>query len=122
MVLHRHDLRAGFLEEPRRDAADIAETLYRNARAFDRKTDAPRRFATDHEHAAAGRLAAAERAAERNRLAGHDAGRRLALVHRVRVHHPRHDLLVRVDVRRGNIGVRPDDDADFTRVTARHAL
>src|ERR1700753_496337 len=55
-------------------------------------------------------------------FAGHEAGGRLALVHRVRVHHPRHDLLVRVHVRRGDIGIRSDDDADLAGVAARDAL
>jgi hypothetical protein len=35
------------------------------------------------------------------RLAGDNSGHRVAHVHRVRVHHPRHHALVRVHVRRG---------------------
>ena len=43
-------------------------------------------------------------------------------VHRVRVHHPGHDLLVGVHVGRRDVLVRADDDADLAGVAARHAL
>ena len=56
------------------------------------------------------------------RLAGDDAGGGAAGVHRVRVHHPGHDLAVGVDVRRRDVALRADDDADLAGVAARHAL
>ena len=43
-------------------------------------------------------------------------------VHRVRVHHPGHDLAVGVHVGRGDVALRADDDADLAGVAARHAL
>jgi hypothetical protein len=81
-----------------------------------------RRLAPGDEHAAAGGLDAAERSAQVQRLARDHAGGGAADVHRVGVHHPRHDLRVGIHVRRGNIGVRADDDADLAGVAARDLL
>src|SRR6185437_7835004 len=71
---------------------------------------------------ARGRLLAAERAADRERLAGDDAEHRVALVHRIRVEDPRHHRAVGADVRRGDVLLRPDLVDDLARVAARHAL
>ena len=49
------------------------------------------------------------RAADRDRLAGDDLRHGVALLHRVRVHHPRHRLLVRRHVGRGDVLLRADD-------------
>jgi hypothetical protein len=105
-----------------RRRADVAEALDRDARALDRQLQAARRLAADHEHAAAGGLDAPERAAERDRLAGDDAGGGGPDVHRVGVHHPGHHLGVGVDVRRGDVLHRADDDADLAGVAARDPL
>ena len=69
--------------------------------------------------AAAGRFAAAERSAELDRLAGDHRRRRVADVHGVGVHHPRHDLLVGVDVGRRHVFLRADRVDDFRDVAAR---
>ena len=86
----------------------------------------PSRFATASrmqiERAARGRLLAAERAADRQRLPGDDAEHRVALVHRVRVEDPRHHGAVGADVRRGDVLLRPDLVDDLGRVAPRHAL
>src|SRR5207302_9118431 len=50
------------------------------------------------------------------RLAGHHGERRVAVVHRVRVHDPGHRLRVRVHVRCGNVTVRTDEELDLGRV------
>ena len=64
----------------------------------------------------------AQAAAQRDGLAGDYAGGGGAVVHGVRVHHPRHGLGVGVDVRGGNILVRADDDADLAGVAPCDAL
>ena len=69
----------------------------------------------DH-HAAAGGFAAAQRAAHLDRLAGHDRRRGIADVHAVGVHHPRHDLIVGVDVGRGHVLVGADRVDDLRDV------
>ena len=75
---------------------------------------------TRHDHdAAAGGFAPPERAAHLDRLAGHDGRRGVADVHRVGVHHPRHDLLVGVDVRRRHVLFRTDRVDDFGDVAPR---
>ena len=72
--------------------------------------------------AAGRRLVAALGAAEADRLAGHDAGHRVAGVHRVGVHHPGHDLGVRVDVGGGDVALRTDQDLDLGREAAGQRL
>ena len=77
-----------------------------------------RRFARNDHHAAAGGLPAAERSAELQRLAGDDGSRRVADVHAVGVHHPRHDLLVRVHIGRGHVLLGTDRVDDLGDVAA----
>ncbi len=122
MILHRHHFGAGFGKQACGDTADVTETLDRDPRTLDVHAALGGRFATHHIHAAAGRFVPTQAAAEGNRLAGDDAGGGAADVHREGIHHPRHGLLIGVDVRRRDILVRPDDDADFAGVTARDAL
>src|SRR5665213_1102970 len=55
-------------------------------------------------------------------LAGNNCGHRMAHVHRVRVHHPRHYAFVRVHVGRWNVGVRSESLDDADRVTTRQTL
>ncbi len=74
------------------------------------------------EDAAAGRLLAAERAADRERLAGHDAQHRVALVHRERVEDPGHHGRARADVGGRDVLLRPDLVDDLGGVAARHPL
>ena len=57
-----------------------------------------------------------------NGLARDDAGRGGAHVHRVGIHHPRHDLRVGVHVGCWNILHRSDDDADLAGVAAGETL
>ena len=106
----------------RRDRADVAEALDGDRRALDVEADVLGRFARDDRDAAAGGFAAAERAAHLERLAGDDRRLRVADVHRVGVHDPRHDLLVGVDVRRRDVLFRADRLDDFGDVAARERL
>ena len=72
--------------------------------------------------AARGGIAAAERTAERDRLAGDDGGHGLADDLGVFVGHPAHDHRVGVDVGRGNVAVGADDAGERLDVGARQAL
>ena len=113
------DDRAGFPhEELRRDRSDVPESLHRHRRALDVEADVLRRFPRRDHHAAAGRLAPPERAAELHRLAGDDRGRRVADVHGIGVHHPRHDLRVGVDVGRRDVLFGADCIDDLGDVAA----
>jgi hypothetical protein len=122
MILHRNNGGPGFMEHAGSDTADIAKALNDDTRALDRHMATAAGFTGGDEDTAPGRFVPAERAAQRNRLAGDDAGRRRAGIHRVGVHHPGHRLLVGADVGRRNILVRPDDDADFRGVAPGDAL
>ena len=79
-------------------------------------------LAGDDHHAAAGRFAPPQRAAHLDRLAGDHRGRGVADVHAVGVHHPRHDLVVGVDVRRGHVLVGTDGVDDLGDIAAGQRL
>ena len=81
-----------------------------------------RRFARHDHHAAPGGLAPPERSAHLHGLTRDDGCGRMADVHAVGVHDPRHDLIVRVDVRRGDVLLGADGVDDFRNVAARQRL
>ncbi len=72
--------------------------------------------------AVAGRLAPPERAAGVDRLAGDDLRHGDALVHRIGVHEPGHDLLVGAHVRRHDVDARADERDHLLHVAARQVL
>ena len=117
------DGRALLADQPGRDRAGVAEALDGDASPCARSSLRWRGRLDDAVDGAPGRrLVAALGAAEGDRLAGDHAGHRVADVHRVGVHDPGHRLAVRVHVRRGDVPLGPDDDADLGRVAAGQAL
>ena len=108
------------VELGRRDPADVAEALD-DAALVGQLPAQPLAGALDHHHhAGAGRLVAEERAAERDRLAGHDLRHGVADLHRVGVHHPGHRLLVGRHVGRRDVLLRPDDRQQLRGEAPRH--
>ena len=71
------------------------------------------------DRAACGRLVSSFAATDRQRLAGDDRESGVPVMHRVRVHDPRHRLRVRVHVRCGDVPVRADEKLDLRRVATR---
>ena len=122
VILHSHDLRTSLSKQLGGRAAHIAKALHRNTQTLEVMTQASQRFTTGDEHATTRRLDAAQGTAQWNRLARDHAGRRSADVHRIRVHHPRHDLAVGIHIGRRNVLLRANDDADFTGVASGQAL
>ena len=116
------DPRALLVHQLGADRADVAEALHGDGRALELEAEVAGRLAGDDHHAAAGGLAAAERAAHLDRLAGDDRGRGVADVHRVGVHEPRHDLGVGVHVGRRHVLLRADGVDDLGGVAARQRL
>ena len=109
-------------EQPREVRADVAEALDRDAGVVQPRALLLERRPDAVERAAGGRAVAADRPAERERLAGDDAEHRVADVHRVRVHDPRHHLGVGADVGRGNVLLGADLVDDLARVAPREPL
>ena len=106
----------------RGDPADVAEALD-DAALLGEVPAEPLAGAGDHHHdAGAGRLVAEDGAADRDRLAGDDLRHGMADLHRVRVHHPRHRLLVRRHVGGGDVLLRADHRQQLRREAARQAL
>ena len=106
----------------RGDPADVAEALD-DALLLGEVPAEPLAGSGDHHHdAGAGRLVPEDRAADRDRLAGDDLGHRVADLHRVRVHHPGHRLLVRRHVGGGNVLLRADHGQEIRGEAARQAL
>ncbi len=109
------------MELGRRDPADVPEALH-DATLLGQVPAQPPTGALDHHHdTRAGRLVTEHGAADRDRLAGHDLRHGVPALHRVRVHHPRHRLLVRRHVRRRNVLLRPDEAHQLGREAARDA-
>ena len=95
MVADAEDFRSRAARKTdRRDAADIAVALDDGGRAGRLDLELVERALDQIDDAAPGRLAPADRPAERYRLAGHDLGHGVADMHRIGVHEPSHDLLV----------------------------
>ncbi len=113
--------RAPLVQLGRGDPADVAEALDDAAQAREIPAEPPARALDHHHDAGARRLVPEERAADRDRLAGHDLGHRVALLHRVGVHHPGHRLLVRRHVGRRDVLVRADERREVGCEPARDA-
>ncbi len=109
-------------ELARSDTADVSEALDDEALLGEGPPQALA-CALDHHHdAGAGRLAAKHRAADRDRLARDDLRHRVPHLHRVRVHHPGHRLLVRGHVRCRDVFLRADDRQQLRREAPGQAL
>ena len=102
--------------------ADVAEALDDRGRFGRRDVKRVEGAKGEKGDAAAGRLAPAERAADADRLAGHDLGDGDALVHRIGVHEPGHDLLVGAHVGRHHVDPRADEGDHFLHVAAGEVL
>ena len=121
-VRERHDPCALLREQSREVAADVPEPLDRDPGVGEPATLLLERRPDAVEDAPRGRAVAADRAAERERLPGHDPEHRVTDVHRVGVEDPRHHLRVGADVGRRNVLLRPDLVDDLRRVAAREPL
>ena len=116
------DGRAAVDELLRGDAADVAEALDDAALLGEPPPEPLAGAGDDHHDAGARRLVAEDRAADRDRLARDDLRDGVTALHRVRVHHPRHRLLVRRHVGRGNVLLRPDERQELGREATRETL
>ena len=116
MVLDHDNARANVCKQTSGFAADVTKTLQRHFRAFDFDPVATSHFTTGDEDAAAGGFFTAQRTAEMNRFTGNHAGDSGAVIHGVGVHHPRHHFTVGANVRRRDIFLWPNDNADFTGI------
>ena len=101
-----------------RVGTDVAESLNDDPSLLAVHLEVLDRLIADNHHAASRRLAASTRTAHVQRLASHNGGNGLAHVHGVGVHHPRHDLLVRIDVGCGDVLLRADELDELSRVAA----
>ncbi len=118
----RDDFRARFnVEQAREVTSHIAKALDDDASALERNAKVTRVLLHDVHDAAARRLFASERSAERDRLARHDC-RGVALAARVFVENPGHHLRVGVDVGGGDVAVGPEHDGDALREPARQSF
>ena len=102
-------------DQRRGDRAGVAEALDRDPALVQVHPVVAGRLDDAVDRPARRGLVPALRAAEADRLAGHDARDRVARVHRVGVHQPGHDLGVRVDVRGGDVPLGADEDLDLGR-------
>ena len=106
----------------RRDPADVAEPLNDAALLVELEPEPVTSTLCSHHDARARRLAPEDRAADRDRLTGHNLRHSVADEHRVRVHHPRHGLFVCRHVGRGDVGLRADLAHELRREAAGQPL
>ena len=121
-VRYRDDGRAAVDELLRGDPADVPEPLDDAPLLGELPAQALARARYDHHDTGSRRLVAEDGASDRDRLARDDLRHRVAALHRVRVHHPRHRLLVRRHVRRRNVLLRADERQQLGREAPREAL
>ena len=119
---HGDDLHAVAGQGERGDGADVAEALDGGGGFADVQPDGVGGAVDEVADAAAGGLAPAQRAAQRDRFAGDDAGHGGADVDGVGVHHPGHDLFVGAQVGGHDIHLRADERNHLLRVTAGEPL
>src|SRR5579859_527762 len=117
-IADSYDLAPFFMEEAGGNRTGITIPLNAHARAFERHTDMFRRLAGHKQDACSGGIVTAFAAADRKRLARDDRRDGVALVHGIGIHDPGHHLRVGVDIRRGNIAVRANDDRNFGSIAA----
>ena len=116
------DSRAEVVQLPRGDPAHVPESLDHAALCAELPTQLRAGADDDHDDADPGCFVPEDRAADRDRLPGHDLGDRVAGLHRVRVHHPGHRLLVRRHVRRRDVLLGPDHRQEIGREAAGQPL
>ena len=121
-VRDRDDLGAERVELVGGDPTDVAESLDDAPLLGELPAELGAGSHDDHHDPDSGRLVPEDGAADRDRLPGDDLGHRVAPLHRVRVHHPGHRLLVRGHVRRGNVLLRPDHRQEIGGEATRQPL
>ena len=109
----RDDPSASLIEQTGRSLADVAEALDSDTGAVELEPAAASRVRDRVDDALAGRVRAADRTADGDRLAGHDARHRIAPMHRDRVHDPGHRLGVRAHVGCRDVRVGADDPLEL---------
>ncbi len=110
------------MHELRGEGANVAEALDHDAAAILLDAEFVEGFVAADHHAATSGFASSAGAAEFDGLAGDDGSGGFADVHRISVHDPRHGLLVRADVRGGNVALRTKPVGKFGCVTASEAF
>ena len=101
---------------------DVAEALHRDRCALHGQPEVIECLA-GHQHAPTARgFTTPLRTTHLDRLARHHGVLGATDVHRVGVHHPRHDALVRIHIGRGDVGVGAQQRDDALGVAARDAL
>ena len=134
--VHRFDIKAAFLvpgaidiadggdpdalpvHEERTDGANIAEALHDHGEIFHVLMILFAPCFEREEQTAAGRFVSAKGSAHRKRLAGDDARLPLAREGCVFIRDPRHDLTIRIHIRRRDVLIRPDDGINLSDIAA----
>src|SRR6266852_582793 len=121
-VREADNLVARFFHEFPGHGTDVAEALNHDAAAWFLDSQLGERLVAANHHPAAGGFFPAARAAEFDRLAGHNGCGGLTDVHRVRVHDPSHGLFVSADVGRWDVALRTQPIGQFRGIAASKPL
>src|SRR5437763_16136627 len=102
--------------------AHIAETLDDYSRLVSVHAEPLKGLVTDDHQSTPGSFSASMGAAQFERLPGDHSRDRMAHMHGVGIHDPGHDLLVRINVRTGNIFFRTQDLHELRSVPSGESL
>ncbi len=94
------------VKETGRNAANVAEALDHHRAVCGVYALILQRLACDHHHTTGSGFHTPFAAANANRLTGNHGGNRIAFMHRIRIHHPGHNLRVCIHIGRENIAIR----------------
>src|SRR5713226_9269138 len=114
--------KACFVKQQCRDAADVPAPLHDHPSIARSHLESLGGFIYDDQQSSTGRFAPPSRAAEIDWLAGYYSIHRVSRMHGIRVHDPRHRLLVCIHVRSRHILLWPDEIKQLGRVAARHSF
>src|SRR5205807_334674 len=94
-----YDFKSGLVNQQGRNAADVTASLNYDTRISWLHLESLCRFSYDNQQSPSGRFAPPPRSTEIDRFTRHDCIDGVTSVHGIRVHDPRHRLLISIHVR-----------------------
>ena len=102
-VRYTNNFISSLMQQQRCYATYISTSLYGNPRRRRSHSESFDSFIDDEQQAPSSSFAPASRPSKVDRFPGHDSVNRMARMHRISVHDPRHRLFIRIHVGRWNI-------------------
>src|SRR6185369_14508297 len=121
-LAYADDLITCLVHQPSCVRPHVPEALHYHSRVLRRHTQLLQSLVGHDHHAATRGFTPSARSTDVDRLPRNNGCYRLAHVHGIGIHHPRHYLLVRIHVRSRNIFLRSDELDELCRVPPSHTF